>query len=575
MDLVARFITSFNGVLFLCGAIVAWAIVASVFYTARMQTACGEIATLGRALDAVQGEEGFASELEAIDQRVRASTLLRHAWLEFRETLIYPEPDEMPQVLYNTRGAGDFFSRTDLLGERLNLRFYNALPNLFTGAGILGTFIGLVAGIYLASKSLVDPDRAPEALSQLLGGASLAFLTSIAGLMSSILFSVGEKHLLHRFEQARQHWVNGLDARLRKVTLEHVARDSLGQNRLQTEVLTQFTEQLAFQITEAIEKKMPEAIGAQVTAPLAEALQGIRSALDEFASNQAQTNQDALRKLLEDFSNSIRGAAGEEMREFAKAVQAMGQQIKEQMAAVELQQKAVANQTERTVKNLQSSFTDGAEKLQAQVSESVDEILAGLSTTITEMAQLLDGSVGRMSGQLDKTADAFKDSVGDLTRSVEDIRGILTGTKELMEYLDQLIAAARQSHSTLDRAAKSVAASAANIEAAAESTGGFATKVDEAAETVGEAVSRLESTQQQTVRVWADYQQRFEGVDESLTGVVREIQEGLERYAATIREFIQELDGHTGKITATLAGAVEELQGSIEDLGETLEKGTE
>jgi hypothetical protein len=56
---------------------------------------------------------------------------------------------------------------------------------------ILGTFIGLVAGIYLASTNLASDNivLAKQAMQQLLHGASLAFITSIFGLSSSIVFS--------------------------------------------------------------------------------------------------------------------------------------------------------------------------------------------------------------------------------------------------------------------------------------------------------------------------------------------------------------------------------------------------
>ncbi|TOQ08322.1 hypothetical protein CGH04_20465, partial [Vibrio parahaemolyticus] len=68
------------------------------------------------------------------------------------------------------------------------MRYFNSVPNKLTGLGILGTFLGLVAGIYLASSGIGSNniDEAKGALSHLLDGASLAFLTSIAGLITSM-----------------------------------------------------------------------------------------------------------------------------------------------------------------------------------------------------------------------------------------------------------------------------------------------------------------------------------------------------------------------------------------------------
>lgn len=61
-----------------------------------------------------------------------------------------------------------------------------------TSLGVLGTFAGLVFGVSAASQGLASPDIsvARHALSTLLAGAELAFLTSILGLSLSLLHSI-------------------------------------------------------------------------------------------------------------------------------------------------------------------------------------------------------------------------------------------------------------------------------------------------------------------------------------------------------------------------------------------------
>jgi hypothetical protein len=39
----------------------------------------------------------------------------------------------------------------------VNLRLLHAMPNYLTGFGILGTFVGLAAGISLANQGLASP----------------------------------------------------------------------------------------------------------------------------------------------------------------------------------------------------------------------------------------------------------------------------------------------------------------------------------------------------------------------------------------------------------------------------------
>ncbi len=82
-------------------------------------------------------------------------------------------------------------------------RGYGALesmPGLLTGAGILFTFLGLTVGVYG-----LDPTNAEQltaGVKRLLGGMSMAFLTSIAGIGTALWWTWRNKLVLHDFEEA-------------------------------------------------------------------------------------------------------------------------------------------------------------------------------------------------------------------------------------------------------------------------------------------------------------------------------------------------------------------------------------
>ena len=568
-EIVARFMTSAWGVSILCGVIGLWAIVAYARFRSRLAPYHREMARMCNLLTSFKDEEDLAARFSDLDEHAGATGVLGHQWAEFKDTLLDPAIDDERQVLYSSQPAGTFFSRDSLLGERINLRLFNALPNLLTGTGILGTFVGLVAGIYLAGASLANPETAQAALGDLLGGASLAFLTSIVGLLSSILFSSAEKHQLHGFEQRRQCWVNKLDERLRRVSVELLTRDGLSESRRQTELLGGFTEQLAFQLTEALERTVPKALEAQVAQPLTDALTKLQSSVDEMARNQSKTNEDTLREIVDRFSSSITGAAGEEMKEFGTTMKLMSTQLTKQIGAIAEQQASVRKQSEESVGQLAKVFQEGAEGLQERVAASVNEVLDGLSTTVTEMSALLDAAGGRMAEQLDATTAAFGSTVGTLNNSVEEIRHILTSANRLMEYTDQLVAATREAMGSADEVAKSLESSTQEIRSAALLGQDSASNLSKSGQVLVDAMATFQSSQERVEGVWNEYQQRFQNVDEALGKTFAEIDTGLQGYSHNIRDFVRELDQHTGKITASLAGAVEELNGGIEDLAVT------
>ncbi|MDW5289457.1 MotA/TolQ/ExbB proton channel family protein [Formosa sp. PL04] len=67
--------------------------------------------------------------------------------------------------------------------ERVNPYLYNAIPNVFTTLGVLGTFIGIYVGL-----QDFNPTDITASIPTLLEGLKGAFVTSILGIMLSIIF---------------------------------------------------------------------------------------------------------------------------------------------------------------------------------------------------------------------------------------------------------------------------------------------------------------------------------------------------------------------------------------------------
>ncbi|MBQ9009710.1 MAG: MotA/TolQ/ExbB proton channel family protein, partial [Clostridia bacterium] len=67
-------------------------------------------------------------------------------------------------------------------------------PGLLTSLGILGTFLGLVKGLSGLSISAAQTEQLLAAMEQLIGGMSTAFLTSIAGVTCSVIFTLLYNH---------------------------------------------------------------------------------------------------------------------------------------------------------------------------------------------------------------------------------------------------------------------------------------------------------------------------------------------------------------------------------------------
>jgi hypothetical protein len=91
--------------------------------------------------------------------------------------------------VYTTTDFINSFLSFDKFITNYTSRGVISAPSVLTGLGIIGTFLGLSIGVGSASSGLASPDIAiaRNAMSQLLEGAQLAFLTSLSGLFFALI----------------------------------------------------------------------------------------------------------------------------------------------------------------------------------------------------------------------------------------------------------------------------------------------------------------------------------------------------------------------------------------------------
>jgi hypothetical protein len=233
------------------------------------------LAGLDEAIAAIEESEGHASfrqRFSALFKRLAENPVVGEIWRAYAPTLTVP-PGSEDAVGY-TRRPEESFNETLLTVAGINLRFYHAVPNMLVGAGLLFTFIGLVAALYFASAGVAAEDvkAAQGALRELLAAATFKFATSIAGLASSLVFSWREKDQLHRVSRRIAHLCSALEARMVPVTGESVAAAQLAELRQQNIQLRRITRDLLVRLPEGVEEGILAELG-RAMAPLREALE--------------------------------------------------------------------------------------------------------------------------------------------------------------------------------------------------------------------------------------------------------------------------------------------------------------
>ena len=86
-----------------------------------------------------------------------------------------------------------FFSRSALCQQDAGNRFARLVPGALTGLGILGTFFGLVLGLYQMNLDTTEALR--RSIHTITSGMQTAFITSIAGILFSLAYSYDDQQL--------------------------------------------------------------------------------------------------------------------------------------------------------------------------------------------------------------------------------------------------------------------------------------------------------------------------------------------------------------------------------------------
>ena len=202
------------------------------------------------------GANALHDRFASINQRLASNPVIGEAWRAFVRTLV-PVPGQ-EGVLGTTRRPREDLNESILTSAGVNLRFYTAVPNYLVGLGLLFTFAGLVAALYFASAGVAAASiqEAQGALRHLLAAATFKFMTSIAGLGASIVYSSREKTQLYRLGQRLDALCTALEQRLVPVTPEYLGTVQLAEMRNQSVLLRRLGRHLHVTIPDTVEERL-------------------------------------------------------------------------------------------------------------------------------------------------------------------------------------------------------------------------------------------------------------------------------------------------------------------------------
>lgn len=517
MQIVAELISRRETVAGVGVVLVLWAVLSGLSLRSganklirALREASGLISSTATATD-------FAANYESISAKIAASPILGPRWREYTESLVFPQEGNRP-IRATTRAETWFdvgLLRLPAIG--VDVRYHAALPNLLVGAGLLFTFLGLAAALGTAGGIVAGGDQADRngALRVLLDTASFKFITSLIGLLLSILYALFRKGCLKRIDRTLDAFLTTLEVRVPLLTpaaLQQEANDLLKRQSVQLET---FSTDLAVNLGAAFDSAFNDRLGEHI-APLTNAMQ-------RLADGVGSRNEDALKAMLETFVQRLQGGTGDRMQDVAAQLGGLSSRLEGLQsglgdAAVRMAQSADA---------MANRMGEGAEAALARITDQIGGLADGLKNII-DQTSTAGASAGRdMSERIEAAAKMFEQAARDISDRMSSAvlatqarinenaeKGSAQLSEQLQSIVEQLRQMAEHSRSTgtdlLLTLSDRIGAAAATFETTASKAAG---ELGNAASTVGKA---WEQEAEQAVL-------RIAGASEVLAGRIAEV----------------------------------------------------
>jgi hypothetical protein len=412
-----------------------------------------------------EARTAFADHLPQVEAAMTGRGLhsggLRHAWSQFRGTLL--DPQERP--LRATMPPEEYFLG---LGEETRVLAWWA--NIFVAVGLTFTFLGIIAALLRAVQAMgasADPANMQVALVGLLHITAAKFWTSIGGVASSIILRVFDRRW-HSVTEAR---LERLCERLERGTVFTspqqlaLAQIHLLEGRTPATIATPADEGSRAAIERLVEDLTGQIATLQASrdggaaggsAELAAAARDLSAAAGQIVDAvSASTALDGVTArdthtraaMVADTAGEVQatlatlGHAATEMAGVVLPIRDGARQIAEASAALEEAVRvadARAARTEQAVEGIVASLehtSASAERAWQSYRdrfEAVDVALAraldSIGASSIEHADALTGQVGRIDAALGQAVDRLAsalEGIGDLVAALDDMRGEL------------------------------------------------------------------------------------------------------------------------------------------------------
>jgi methyl-accepting chemotaxis protein len=541
-------------------------------------------------------------------------------WKKFERTLFKSKAEGVlmtqdPEAFYNDR----------TLLENLPLDLFRAMPGIFTGLGLLGTFAGITVGI--SGIDLGNVETMESGIEVLLSGTKTAFLTSVVGLILALGYNLLDNWIYRPYTKKLATLIDQLNTLFPSKSLEEFLSNQAGQAEEQTDAMRELNgelvgrlEDMFVKLSQSIDVALKNNLTESFTNSLEPVFQDLNQSIDKLGSSAGDT-----------LSKSIEQGAGDQIQGLAVTLQDFQGKISNMM---EVSERLNAENTARLQGSVEMMVTKLNEAMDANIQKQAttsDASQAAMKQLVEEMNTNLKAALdqmveaGRTANQaLLQTTEATKGTIQEITDTMsqstrtqrDEMIQVTANMKEsVLEVLKQLQTDMQERNRTMDSymsGLKEMLGHNREIMASAGKTADkFAqasTPMQKVADTLGSQLNLVVSASNQfnshvdqnvqklvlasqssqkdlelirdsmsTMRsAWENYQQTFQGVSREMREATDTLARTLEQYNTSTSKWLSETLGQYDKSIKEAMDSVsiinKSLSDSIQDLSDAMDK---
>ena len=506
-------------------------------------------------------------------------------WREFDESLV-----ETHDSLRNTLDAEHFFNTFTLSRGLTDNRLLAAVPGFLTAIGVIGTFCGLSLGLSgLETEGTTEELRA--GISSVINGASIAFMTSVWGVLLSVLFNFGEKMLERTIRSRIAELQNQIDFLFPRITAEQSLVQIAAHNKNTDEAIQEMAEKIGNKMQEAM-VEVSDSINSNLQAALTEAL---APAIEKLVSNANGGAQNALDGLLERFLDKM-GDAGESQKvmmeraseDVNKAVSGLSSEISGFVDQVKQQNTELGATLSGQFEQVDQREQDRNNALNKQLNEMAarsQQIMNQLGSSLNDQLSSHKETTESQNKAFNDSLTGLQDNQNTLTDRVSQLLNdhqsqanqIMSGLSELETKLSTMADANEKAASSLHNASS-------ELKTGTNQLGLMAANVKEAANSLGEmnegatkALNVITDEHKLLIQQSESLNKRFENI-QSQMGVVSEdlikattlAESGFKAVDQNMNKFISDMTEQVSKLDAQTADLMSDFASSVS--GQTRER---